>query len=279
MKPVIKKNGPLLLALFAVVLTIGLVSWGQKQTDGHYQQSQNDTTPKKNKSDRDKKIRDLDDVLDELNDAEINVDMEKIRQEIAEAMKKIDGDKIRMEIEKAMKEVDMAKIQKEVQESLAKVDFEKIKTEIAEAMKEVDMTKIQKEVQESLAKIDWDKMKLEIDKIRDIDMKKFEAEMKKLGDEMKELGPEMEKELGKARQEIEKAKVQIKEFKSFTDDLEKDGLINKKEGYTLKHKDGELFINGKKVSEQVYNKYRNFLEKNKKFSIDKTDDDFDMDLD
>lgn len=279
MKQVIKKKAPLLLAIFAVVLTIGLVSWGQKQTGERFEQSQNDTTPKKNKSDRDKKIRDLDDVLDELNDAEINVDMDKVRQEIADALKKIDFDKIKLEIDKAMKEVDLVKIQKEVQESLAKVDFDKIKTEIAEAMKEVDAAKIQREVQESLAKIDWDKMKLEIDKVRDVDMKKLEAEMKKLGEEMKELGPEMEKELGKAREEIEKAKVQIKEFKSFTDDLEKDGLINKKEGYTLKHKDGVLFINGKKASEQVYNKYRNFLEKNKKFSIEKTDDDFDMDLD
>ena len=85
--------------------------------------------------------------------------------------------------------------------------------------------------------------------------------------------------LQKAKVEIEKAKAEIKEYKDFVNGLESDGLINKKEGYTLKHKDGELFINGKKASEQTYNKYRNFLDKHKKFSIEKDDDDFDIDMD
>lgn len=278
MKSVMKKNAPLLLAVLAIVLTIGLVSWGQTQSGDRYQQTQNDTTPKKKKSDRDKKVRDLDDVLDEMNEADLEFDMKKVQEEIAEALKNIDGDKIKLEIERAMKEVDFARIQKEVEESLAKVDFNKIKEEIAQAMKEVDMAKIQKEVQESLAKIDWDKMKLEMQQLKEVDMKKLDEEMKKMQEEMKELGPKLEKELSQAKEEIEKAKADIKEFKGFVDDLEKDGLL-KKDGYTLKHKDGELFINGKKASEQVYNKYSKFLEKHKKFNIEKTDDDFDIDLD
>ena len=198
---------------------------------------------------------------------------------LAEAMKKIDGEKIKLEVEKAMKDIDMAKIQREVQESLAKVDFEKIKREVAEAMKEVDMVKIQKEVQESLAKVDWEKMKAEMDKVKDIDMKQLEKEMQKVKEEMKDLGPKIEKEMKKARVEIEKAKVEIKEYKEFVNGLENDGLINKKENYSLEHKDGELFINGKKASDATYNKYRPFLEKHKKFNIKKDDDDFDIDMD
>ncbi len=275
MKPTNSKATPLLVALSAIVLTIGLVSWDQKQSPGQYKQSANDTTPKKKSTD--KKVRDLDDVLDELDKADFNVDFHKIQKEVAEAMKTIDGDKIRLEVEKALKEVDFAKIQKEVQESLAKVDFEKIKKEVADAIKEIDMTKIQKEVQESLAKVDFDKIKLEIEEVKDIDMKKMDADMKKLSEEMKELGPKLQKEMQKAKVEIEKAKAEIKEYKAFVEGLDNDGLINKKEGYTLKHKDGELFINGKKASEQTYTKYRNFLEKHKKFNIEKTDDDFDMD--
>ena len=83
----------------------------------------------------------------------------------------------------------------------------------------------------------------------------------------------------KAKVEIEKAKTTLKEYKGFVDGLENDGLINRKEGYTLKHKDGELFINGKKATEQTYKKYRSFLDKHKKFNIDKKDDDFDLDID
>ncbi|HEX4877098.1 MAG TPA: hypothetical protein VFV31_10530, partial [Chitinophagaceae bacterium] len=76
-----------------------------------------------------------------------------------------------------------------------------------------------------------------------------------------------------------KAKAEISEYKSFTEGLEKDGLINKKEGYSLKHKNKELFINGKKVSEEIYYKYRNFLEKHPNFSFEKTENDFQMNLD
>ncbi|HQV61745.1 MAG TPA: hypothetical protein PLG08_13265 [Chitinophagaceae bacterium] len=278
MKPTTFTTGRVALVLLTIGLTIGLVSWDYKQSPGQYQQSATDTVPKKSK-DREKKVRDLDDVLTELDNADLNVDMEKIQKEIAEAMKNIDGDKIRLDIEKAMKDVDFDKIKKEVETSLAKVDWNNIQTEITNAMKDINMAKIQQEVQASLAKVDWDKMKTELDKVKDIDMKKLEAEMNKVKEEMKDLGPKMEKELQKAKVEIEKAKAEIKEYKEFVNGLESDGLINKKEGYTLKHKDGELFINGKKATEQTYNKYRNFLDKHKKFSIKKDDDDFDIDMD
>lgn len=277
MKSTNPKAAPFLLALTAIILTFGLVSWDQKQAPGQYGQPVNDTTPKNNSTD--KKVRDLDDVLNELDKADWKVDMEKIKKEITEAMKSIEGDKIKLEIEKAMKEVDMDKIQKEIKESLAKVDFSKLKAEIANAMKEVDMSKIQQEIKESLAKVDFDKIKLEIEKVKNIDMKKFDADMKKLSEEMKELGPKLEKEMQKAKVEIEKAKAEMKEYKNFVDGLDNDGLINKKEGYSLKHKDGELFINGKKTTEQTYSKYRNFLEKHKRFTIEKNNDDFNIDMD
>jgi hypothetical protein len=63
------------------------------------------------------------------------------------------------------------------------------------------------------------------------------------------------------------------------DGLEKDGLIDKKKGYTIEHKDGKLLINEKEASAQTYEKYRSFLEKHKKFNIEKDDNDFDIDMD
>lgn len=279
MKAMMQRNGHLLLALAALILTAGLVSWDQYRSPQQYGQQLNDTTPKKKSADRDKKVRDLDDVLDELNDADMKVDREKIRQNIEEAMRAIDMDKIKADIEKAMKEVDIDKIRQEVEASLAKVDFDKIKTRIAEAMKEFDGEKIKQQIRESMEKVDWDNIKEEMKKVKDIDMKKMQEEMEKAREEMKEIQPRIEKEMEKARTEIEKAKVEIRAYKEFVDGLDKDGLINKKEGYTLKHKEGELFINGKKAPESVYNKYRAFLEKHKQFSIDKSDDDFDIDMD
>lgn len=279
MQTMIRKNGPLLLAFSALVLSIGLVSWGQQHGQGVYQQASADTTPKQQKKISDKKARDLDEVLEELESAEMNVDFDRIRTELATALQKVDAEKIRLDIEKALREVDMEKIQREIEASISKVDFNKIKDEIATALKEVDAAKIQQEVQESLAKVNWDNMKLEMQKIKEIDLKKLDEEMKKVQEEMKDLQPRLEKEMSKAREELEKAKVELREYKQFVDGLEKDGLINRKEGYTLKHRDGELLINGKKATDEVYNRYRSFLDKHKKFSIEKTDDDFDMDID
>jgi chromosome segregation ATPase len=279
MKPTTFTTGRILLVLLVTGLTVGLVSWGHKQDSGRYQQTINDTVPKTKPADREKKIRDLDDVLDELDRADMKVNMEKVQKELEESMKKLDMDKIKMEIDRAMKEVDMEKIKKEVEESMSKIDFDKIKTEMAQAMKEIDAAKIQKEIQESLAKVEWDKMKVEMDKVKNIDMKKVEEEMERAKKEMQDMKPRLEKEMEKAKIEIEKAKVEIKEYKEFVNGLENDGLINKKEGYTLKHKDGELFINRKKASEQIYSKYRSFLEKHKKFNIEKNDDDFDINMD
>ena len=182
-------------------------------------------------------------------------------------MSKIDFKNIEKEMANAMKEFDAIKLQKEFEETMFKVDFEKIQKEMANAMKEFDAAKLQKDLQQSMEKMEWDKIKIEFDKIKDIDMKNLQIDMDKLKFEMEKIGPE-----------IEKAKAEMKDFKEFVDGLEKDGLINKEE-YTLKHEKGELFINGKKASDATYNKYKTFLEKHKTFTIEKSDDDFNIDID
>lgn len=118
-------------------------------------------------------------------------------------------------------------------------------------------------------------MKLELQEMKNINLDEIRKELEEAKINMKDLGPEMEK----AKEEIEKAKVEIREYKAFVDGLEKDGLINKKEGFTLEHKDGELLINGKKAPSQTYNKYSEFLEKHKKFRMVQNDEEFDLDND
>jgi hypothetical protein len=292
MKPKTMIIGRWMPAFLVTAIALALVSWDFKQAGNHYKQNQTDTVPK---GKNEKKIRDLDDVLDELDNADLKMETQKAQKEIAEAMKQLDGEKIKMEVEKAMSEVDFSKVQKEVQESMANLDMTKIQKEIQEAMKEVDgdklkmetekamrevdFPKIRKEVEESMAKIDWPKMKADMDQIKNIDMSKLGDNMKKLSAEMKDMGPKIEKEMEKAKMEIEKAKVEMRAYKEFVDGLEKDGLLNKKEGYTIEHKEGELKVNGKKVSAEVYSKYRSFLENHKKFSIKKSDDNFNIDTD
>ena len=276
------RNLRITLAVAAVAITSVFVlsSWDFKNTyaawnDNGYDNS--DTIPKKEI--REKKIRDLDDVLDELNNVDLKMDMEKMQKEFSESMKKFDAQKIQMDIQKAMRDIDFEKMQKEIEQSMAKIDFSNIEKEMARAMKEFDGAKIQKEVQESMQKIEWDKMKTEFDKVKEIDMKKMQLDMEKMQAELSKIGPEIEKSMEKAKVEIEKAKAEMKEYNEFVDGLEKDGLLNRKEGYTIKHKDGELFINDKKASDATYKKYKTFLDNHKKFTIEKSDDDFNIDID
>ena len=194
-------------------------------------------------------------------------------------MSKIDFGNIEKEMAKAMKEFDAVKLQKELQESIGKIEFDKVQKDMEKAMKEFDGVKIQKEFQESMEKINWEKMKIEFEKVKEIDMKNLQLDMEKMQTELSKIGPEIEKSLEKAKVGIEKAKEEMKEYKGFVDGLEKDGLLNKKEEYTIKHNDGELFINGKKASDATYNKYKTFLEKHKTFTIEKSDDNFNIDID
>jgi len=258
------RNLRITLAVAAVAITSVFVlsSWDFKNTyaawnDNGYDNC--DTIPKK-----EKKIRDLDDVIDELNAVDFKMDMEKMQKELTESMKKIDMKKMQLDMEKVMREVDFQKIQKEMEQSMAKIDFAHIEKEMAKAMKEIDAAKIQREVQESMEKID---------------MKKMQLDMEKMQTELSKIGPEIEKSMEKAKVEMEKAKTEMKEYNEFVDGLEKDGLLNRKEGYTIKHKDGELFINDKKASDATYRKYKTFLDKHKKFTIEKSDDDFNIDID
>jgi hypothetical protein len=121
-------------------------------------------------------------------------------------------------------------------------------------------------------------MKAQLDEVKMINTEKLQKEMKEVQKNLEKMGPEIQKELEKAKEKIEKAKAEMKEYKDFLDGLEKDGLINTKEDYTIKHKDGELFINGKKATDDVYNKYRSFLENHKTFTIEKSGDDFNIHL-
>lgn len=270
---------PLLLCAIIVGAAVMLVSWDFKQLPGRYQQSQNDTVPKLKKSNTDKKVRDLDEAIDELNAIDLKIEMEKAQKEVTEAMKNMDAEKIKMEVEKAMKEIDMEKIKKEVDESVAKIDMKKIKAEVDNAMKEIDAVKIQHEVEASIAKIDWEKMKNQLDEVKNMNLDKINVQMKEVEENLKKIGPQIAKEMENAKVQIEKAKVEMKEYKDFVDELNNDGLINKKEEYSIKHKNGELLINGKKASDEVYSKYRSFLEKHQKFNIEKSNDDFNIDID
>lgn len=248
-----------LLAGAAIILSSAvLISWDHQQVP-HRQENRTDldTIP------REKKIRDLDESLDQLDRIDIDAHISKAMESVAEVMKNIDAEKLHLEAQKA----------------LAQVDMEKVKRDVHEAMKNIDMEKIKADVNVSLAKIDWDEIQKEIKKVQSIDMKELQKELNEVTIEIQKIQPQLKEELARARVEIEKAKKEIKEYKDFVDGLDKDGLLNKKEDYTIRNDNGKLIVNGKEAPSAVYEKYRKFLDKHTDLNIKKSENSFDVDID
>lgn len=279
------KKLPFLIVISALVITAA--AWqGQHGKTKH---TATDTIP-----DRNKRVRDIDDALDQLDKSRQEVertlqekdwdkemkaaldnahfDTEKMKQQIDEALKNIDAQKIQLRVQKAMKEADFEKMKTELQEKLDNVDLQQAKEEIAKAMKDIDAEKIKANVDASISKIDFEKIKAELDKVKEIDFKEMEENLKKVK-------PEIEKSMQTAKESIEKAKKELLEYKGFIDGLDKDGLINKNENYTIEYKSGDLIINGKKQSDDVVKKYNSFLNGRSDFTIKKDKDGFDINKD
>lgn len=277
--------GRSLVILLVAGLAVTAVAW--QTQPGKNTNSYTDTIP-----DRNKKIKKLEDALEQLEKTKLELDRtlkdkdweremkevlsklhfdgEKMKQELAEQLKNIDAQKIQMDLQKAMKEIDFETIKTEIKNSLDNANMQEIKDEIAKVMKEVDAAKIRADVDLTISKIDMAKIKEEMDRIKDIDFKEIEENQKKIK-------PEIEKSMQEAKDGLEKAKKDLLEYKNFIDGLEKDGLINKKVNYTIEYKGGDLIINGQKQSAEAVKKYISFLKDRKDFTIKKTEDDFNID--
>lgn len=262
MKPRSKPT-PGLLAALAIIIALCLISWKQEHSTKstvHYRITEDtDTLPDKKK----RPVRDLDEAISELEALDINSEMEKAMGQL----------------EKAFKELDVQKIMLDAQRSLKDEDFAKMESHLKKAMEEIKMQNLEKEISNSLAKIDWKQISEELKNVKDIDFEEMNAGLEKVRVEIEKIKPQLERDLGKAKIEVEKAKAELKEYRDFIDGLENDGLINKKEDYLIKHREGKLLINEREASAQTYGKYRNFLDKHKEFTINKSKDDFDIDLD
>lgn len=249
-------------AITAFCITLVAFQKQQKPETKQIPQTVNtDTIPKK----KELKVRDLDEALEDLDDVRINVSLDNLNLELAKIGSQIEKAlaQTKIEIANSIRDVDIAAITKEVNASIAKIDCEKINHEVKAAIESVD----------------WDKIKKEIAEVKEINLDKVHVDMEKVNEELKKIQPELNEKLANVKVEIEKAKKELKEYKEFVDGLNNDGLINKKGEYTIKHRNGELIINGKVQPEPVYNKYRDFLEKHKTLTIEKSDDDFNIDND
>jgi hypothetical protein len=250
------KNIPLLILGSGLVLTVAFA-----QTTGSKQKhAVTDTIPAKQK-----KIRDLDEALAEIDRGEL---------EMQRALKEVDRDKMEGEIRKAMKtvELDMAKMKEDLARSMKDIDMQKINLEVQKAMKEVDGEKIKKELNESLAKIDMEKVKAEMEKAK-IEMEKVkDINFRKMQEELATIQPQVEKAMKEAKVDIEKARKEITAYKNLVNALDRDGLLNKNGNYKVEYKNKQLTVNGKTLPADATKKYGEYLSERDDFTLEKKED-------
>ncbi len=213
-----------------------------ENTAPSFDPQQSDTTPTHKRSyeyKRDYTVGDLDKAMRELDEVTLNMDKNF----------KIDFSKMNKEMKTAMEEIkniDFDKIGREVEASLKKVDWDKTKMDVEKAMREADMT---------MRNIDMSQVKKEMERAKEsINEAKISSKIDLSG-----LQETLEKSLSGARISIEHAKKEIASLKEFTETLEKDGLINRKKGFKIEIKKGEMYINGTKQSKEVNDKYRKYF--------------------
>ncbi len=252
----LQKKLPLLLLASGLVITVTF----SQTTAGSNKKTTSDTLPKK-----EKQIRDLDDALLELDKGEA---------EMQKAMKEFDRDKMDKEIRQAMKglDVDMAKMKKELAEAMKEIDAQKINAEVQKSMADVqkelagiDAEKIKAQVQAALAGVDAEKMKADLAKVKEMDFSKLKKELANIR-------PEIEKSLLAAKKDMAKAKEEMMSYKGLVDALDKDGLLKKTGNYKVEYKDGELTVDGKKLSADETKKFNEFLSGKKEFTLQKNEE-------
>ncbi|MFZ1371514.1 MAG: hypothetical protein WAR78_14090 [Ferruginibacter sp.] len=211
------------------------------------------------------KMKDFDKLQSELDRTLKQVDAE---------LRKIDLSGIEKQIESSLKSVDMEKIMKDVELSLKSIDMDKMMAGVSSSLKDIDLKHNSAVIEKALAeaKKEIENAKLEIKDIDKAAMKKemanAEKEIEKARAEIKKI--DLDKIMDEARAGIDKAKAELKLTKEMFTEMEKDGLIKSKKGFSIEYKNKDLYIDGKKQPGKVTDKYRKYFKEDPyKITIEK----------
>ena len=208
-------------------------------------------------------------------------DFDKLQREIDkslllanEEIKKIDVSKLKKEIEASLKNVDMDHVIKEAELALKSIDLDKIMAEVSASIKNLTVDYKSAEIEKAIAasKEEIEKAKLEIKEInKDVIQKELEHAKKEIENSKQEISKiNIDKILADALTGINEAKEEMHLTKELFTEMEKDGLINPRNGFTVEYKNKDLFINGKKQSDKTTDKYRKYFKQDHfKMTIEK----------
>lgn len=194
------------------------------------------------------------------------VDPEKVQKDTLPKAQQESFDKAMQEMDIKMKELDTKMKDMKVDidlklDALSQVNLEAIQKQTEASLKQIDWNKMQqdintsvKNVQDQVAKIDLSKMKIDMQALQE----KLQSEQFKSQFNAEKMQKQINEAMENAKVSMEKAKQKMQQIKAFTDELAAEGLIDKKKGYKLEWKSGELYINGQKQSKDISDKYRRY---------------------
>ena len=160
------------------------------------------------------------------------------------------------EMNHKMADEDLFRMKEELQRSFDRMDLPRRKMEIDEEDTRDRWEKVQAEVERSMRQSRKEMERFNSDEVRrQMDMARMQ--MKINGDAMRINKQQMEKQVELAKVQMEKAKTDMKKLKNFINDLRADKLIEKGKPYEIEIKEGNLYIDAKKVYQKVNDKYKN----------------------
>ena len=172
----------------------------------------------------------------------------------------LDGDQYSKEIKRIVKDIVVAS--KDAASAFTSIDKEKLEKEIQKAEAEIEL-------------IDWDGIKKDIN----VSLAEVNSELNdpKLRREIK---LEVRKSLEQAKEELERAKKEVdhkrisiaiandgerevrsnsNDYETMLDKMDSEGLIDRSKGFKIKKEDDELYINGERQGNTVYERYKKYL--------------------
>ena len=148
-----------------------------------------------------------------------------------------------------------------------KVDFAESERALARAERDL-------RAQEGIRRSEMQRAREEMTRARR-DLARMQADLPRIQEESRRSGETARRSVAEAGRSVARAREEMKEHQSFEEDLANAGLIDKNE-YSIEHRDGKLYLDGKEQPASVYEKYSSFLDKHKKFRWTKSKNEFNI---
>jgi len=184
------------------------------------------------------------------------IDKARMLQQIEAAARQIDLDKIQSEARAVIKKIYFEKLSRDIDRAVASIDKAQLDKDIACAMTaipKIDKEQLRNELRTALEGVQLDQLKGQLENAK----KDLRLQQRNLGRELEQLRPGISPELRDTRR-------QLQQLKDAYQEMERDGLIEKGPNNRIQFRDGELYINGEKQTRGVSEKYRHYFKKRTK---------------